>query len=72
MSDQAPASASAETTTTTTGPTEEEKLLMQCKNPKKAIEYELKAKVIVTDALKCLQRGMDPVLGNIHLDSVYP
>ena len=72
MSDQAPASASAEATTTTMGPTEEEKLLMQCKNPKEAIEYEFKAKAIVMDALKCLQRGTDPVLGNIDLDSMYP
>ena len=71
MSDQAPASASAEATTTTMGPTEEEKLLVQCKNPKEAIEYELKAKAIVMDALKHLQRGTDPVPGDIDLDSVY-
>ena len=73
MSDQAPASASAETTTTTTGPHRgREATQVQCKNPKEAIEYELKAMAIVMDVLKHLQRGTDPVPGDIDLDSVYP
>ena len=71
MSDLAQASASAEATATTMGPTKK-KLLAQCKNPKEAIEYELKAKAIVMDALKCLQRGTNLDPGDIDLDSVYP
>ena len=70
MSDQAQASASAEATATTLGPTEEEKLLMQCKNPKEAIKYELKVKTIVMDALKHLQMGMNPDPGDADLDIV--
>ena len=54
------------------GPTGEEKLFVQCKNTKEAIEYELKSMAIVTDALKHLQRGIDLVLGDIDLDSAYP
>ena len=70
ISDQAQASASAEATAITPGPSglmEEEKALVQCKNPKEAINYKLKIKKIVTGSLKQFQRGTDP-----ELNVVYP
>ena len=75
MSDQAQASAPAEATAMTPDPsglTDEEKLLIQCKNPKEAINYKLKVKKIVTDSLKWFQRGTDPDLGDTELNIVYP
>ena len=75
MSDQAQASASAEATATTpdsSGLTEEEKLLIQYKNPKEAIDYELKIKKIGTNSLKWFQSCTDPDLGDMELNIVYP
>ena len=75
MSDQPQTSASADAATVRLGPsslTEEEKALIQWKNPKEAINYEVKIKKIVSGPLKHFQRGTNPDPGNVELDVVYP
>ena len=41
-------------------------------NQKEAIEYEIKIKKLITDAVKRFQHGQDPKEGDLALNMVYP
>ena len=75
LSDQAQASASVDAAavmSALTGLMEEEKALIQCKNRKEAIEYEVKIKKIVSTSLKHFQKGTEPDPGDPELGTMYP
>ena len=75
MSDQPQASASTDAAVVTPASSsfmEEEKAVIQCKNPKEAIKYEVKIKKIVSTSLKHFQRGTDLDSGDPELGMVYP
>ena len=52
--------------------TEDELSLVKCLNQKEVVEYELKLKTLVTNAIKQFQWGEDPKEGDLSLDLVYP
>ena len=58
-------------TPTTSSLTDEELSLVKCMNQKEAIEYEIKIKKLITDAVKRFQCGQDPKEGDLALDMVY-
>ena len=71
MSEQPAASAATVATPTTSGLTDEELSLVKCMNQREAIEYEIKIKKLIADAVKRFQWGQDPKEGDLALDMVY-
>ena len=63
MSEQPSASAA-----TVSGLTDEELSLVKCMKLKEAIEYEIKIKKLITDAVKRFQHGQDPKEGDLALE----
>ena len=63
---------STSATPAATSVTEEELSLVRCLNRKEAVDYELKLKTLVTDAIKHFQQEEDPKEDDLPLNLVYP
>ena len=51
---------------------EDELLLIRCLNQKEVVEYKIKLKTLVTDAIRQFQQEEDPKEDDLSLDLVYP
>ena len=71
MSEQPSTSAASSATPALTSVTEDKLSLIKCLNWKEAVEYELKLKTLVTDAIKQFQWGENLKEGDLPLDLVY-
>ena len=72
MSEQPSTSAASIATPALTSVTEDKLLLIRCLNWKEVVEYKLKLKTLVTDAIKWFQWGEDLKEDNLLLNLVYP